>query len=196
MGFGLIFLGLICLLFFRYVPVELLGFIAIYKGLAKLVPYGRTFVFAKNSGIAMLAFSAVDAVLWFVQIADIATIPNTLALIMEYVHAALVVAFLMFLSDAFNDIATQCGYEKGISRAKLGKVLCLTYALSVVFTAFVPIVSIVTLIISLLLYIFYPFMTYGYYMMIVTDSILEKERIAIEAFDKRFGKKKNINGKK
>ena len=191
MGFGLIFLGLITLLLYRLLPVELLGFIAVYKGLNKLSQYGKDFAIAKSSSVILLIFSVADAFLWLCKMTDGINIPSVVFTVSEYIHAALIVVFFILLSNALFSIANDCGYEKGMKRAMLGKVLSAIYIVSVIACGIFPVLSFLSMLLSLILYVFYPFTVYGFYMMIVTDSILKKERIAIEAFDKRFGKNKN-----
>ena len=43
MGFGLIFLGWVTLLFFKVLPVGILGAFLMYKGLSKLCEYSEEF---------------------------------------------------------------------------------------------------------------------------------------------------------
>lgn len=192
MGFGLILPGLLSLLMFRLVPIELFGFAAAYKGLDKLSVYGKSFVRAKYASAAIVAFSAVDAVLWLCKVfslADIsdADVGDTVLSVLNVVHTALVTVFLVLLSLALCSIAKKCGYAKGEKRARFGIIFTAVYVVSLIIGAIVPSAAAVPMFFSILLYLYYPYTVYGFYMMIVTDDIIEKERIALEVFDKRFG---------
>lgn len=187
MGFGLILPGLLSLLMFRLVPVELFGFAAAYKGLDKLSVYGKDFVRAKYASAAIVAFSAVDAVLWLCKVFSLADISDTVLSVLNTVHTVLVAVFLVLLSLALCSIAKKCGYAKGEKRARFGIIFTAVYVVSLIIGAIVPSAAAVPMFFSILLYLYYPYTVYGFYMMIVTDDIIEKERIALEVFDKRFG---------
>lgn len=187
MGFGLILPGILSLLMYRLVPIELFGFAAAYKGLDKLSAYGKSFVRAKYASAALVAFSAVDAVIWLCKVFSLADNGDTVLSVLNVVHTALVTVFLVLLSLALCSIAKKCGYAKGEKRAKFGIIFTAVYVVSLIIGAIVPSAAAVPMFFSILLYLYYPYTVYGFYMMIVTDDIIEKERIALEVFDKRFG---------
>ena len=190
MGFGLILPGLLSLLMFRLVPIELFGFAAAYKGLDKLSVYGADFVRARYACAAVIVFSFVDAVLWVCKVFGVFEVGETVFEVFNTVHTVLILIFLVLLSLALRSVAKSCGYTKGEKRAVFGIVFCAVYCVSLIIGAIFPPASAVAMLFSILLYIYYAFAVYGFYMMIVTDDIIEKEKIAIEVFDKRFGRKK------
>ena len=64
MGFGLVFIGYATLLFFKIIPIEIIGFFIIYLGLDKLQASEPSFKYAKYASVYMFFESALSSLLW------------------------------------------------------------------------------------------------------------------------------------
>ncbi len=199
MGFGLICAGYSTLLFMRLVPVELIGFIFVLKGLMKLRNFNRFFNFAEKSVYPILLFSFIDCIYWIINYFGIATIGGADG-ILTYVHRIVYLPFYLFLFAALRSISNEVGYPKGMKRASLAMstaiVYYLVFALSrITMAGFERYFVIAEYLFYLLLVIITESAIYTCYRAITTDEAEQKEEEELAKFEARFGKNRNKNSK-
>lgn len=196
MGFGMLFAGYATLLMFRSIPIELIGFFVIYLALDKLQSACGSFRFAKYVSVYLFFEAILSSAMWLCNFAgiDVALFENPTFLAAETVlyHGGLL-AFHFALYRGFSDISKMTGYEKGIKRTRFCFAATLIFYTGELTTALVPAVAkyialplavfqILWLLLNLLL-------IFGAYMMIVSDSALEKEE---KKYNDYLAKHKNI----
>ncbi len=193
MGFGLICAGLLTLLFLRIIPAELVGFAAISKGLGMLKGYNSFFRAALYSSYALIAFSAVDAVIWVLKIAGVMQDILWLESLLSYLHLFLLIPFQMFLFRGLSALSKELGYDKGVKRSSLALAVmgafCLVTVLSL---AGISVFGTAGMLMELANIAFCEFAVYTCYKGITTDEAEKREEEKIEKFQKQFsrGKKK------
>lgn len=194
MGFGLICAGYTTLLFLRTIPAELIGFFVIACGLSRLSGYNVFFKAALYATYAMLAFSAVDAVVWTLGMAGMIAKESIVNNVMSYVHILLLLPFHLFLFRALRTISESLEYGKGVRRATFAMSLVSVYYVIYVLSLMkFPLFGQYLVLTEFLLYIVCIFVTlsavYTCYKAITTDEAEKKEEEKLEKYEKRFGKK-------
>ncbi len=197
MGFGLIFLGYLSLLFFKAIPIELLGFYAIYIGLEKLGGYNKYFKYAKYACIYMFALSAALSAVWIARVTGLRPdfIDSTLYIYSEQIiyHIGLAI-FHALLYKAIYEICRSVGYFKGKSRTKFALVTMIIFYVGELLMAFLPKFSGYLMkpvfAFQIIWYIVTALLIYSCYMRICTDEQLEREKKKLAEFDAKYGKKK------
>ena len=203
MGFGLIFLGWVTLLFFKVLPVGILGAFLMYKGLSKLCEYSEEFCKAKKACAVLGVYFAVFGVLWTLDIVGVFRFTEIKALVYadELVYYVVLMVFSYFLYRALGDISRQTGFEKGMLREQRCRSLLIVF---VIFTA----VRVVGYFIGMEMYLRLPLMIYelfwlGYsamyiyscYMMIATQEIIDDEIKKMKEYDEKYSMLKRKSGK-
>lgn len=194
MGFGLICAGYTTLFFLRTIPAELIGFFVIARGLRKLSGYNVFFKAALYVAYALLAFSAVDAVVWTLGMAGVIAKESIVNNVMSYVHILLLLPFHLFLFRALRTISESLGYTRGARRATFAMSLVSVYYVVYVLSLMkFPLFGQYLMLTEFLLYIVCIFVTlsavYTCYRAITTDEAEKKEEEKLEKYEKRFGKK-------
>lgn len=195
MGFGLICAGYLTLLFFRTVPAELLGFIAIYKGLSKLSQYNTFFRVALYSSLSIIVFSLVDAVIWALSISGIIEISPNLENILSYIHLLLLLPFHIFLFGALRTLCKELSFNKGLRRAVLACSVTVTYYIVYIVSLLnIQNIGIYLTFLSLIMF-FVNFITtemavYCCYRAITTDEAEKKEEEKLKYFQNQFSRNK------
>lgn len=194
MGFGLIFMGWATLLFFKVLPIGIVGCILMLKGLEKLEGYGKSFAMAKNACIAFLAYFVIYGLLWTANITGIFDYTAYKVILYgdEIVYYIVLCVYSLFLYRALEDISKQTGFDKGMLRAKRASSLVIVFVLfSLVRFALIPfgyeMYLRFPLIVFELLWMLYTCMyLYSCYMMIATDEIIEEENRKMREYDEKY----------
>ena len=206
MGFGLIFAGYITLLFFKIMPPAMaVGAYLMYKGLKKLVPYGKKFLYASNTAAFLLGYYVLYIGIWIARFAGFGegiVSSKLFGLCDDVIYYGILLVFHIFLYGALLGISRECGYDKGIKRAYMSKMLmALFYVFTIINIAlslldvasYIPFASFI----CQLSWIFYTSLyIYGCYMRIATDEIIEKEERKIAEYDRKYGNGLKISRKK
>lgn len=194
MGFGLIFLGWITLLFFKILPVGILGAYLMYRGLNRLSEYGEGFVKAKKSCAVLLGYFVLFGIMWVLDIMGVFRFTEIKALVYadEVLYYVTLLAFSYFLYKALGKISRETGFEKGIKREQKCISLLIVF---VIFTA----ARIVSYFLGIEMYLRLPMLVYelfwlGYsamyiyscYMMIATQEIIDDENKKMREYDEKY----------
>lgn len=197
MGFGLICAGYLTLLFFRTVPAELFGFIAICKGLSKLSQYNNYFKTALYTSFVIVAFSVFDAVIWALGISGILEMSQGLENILSYIHLLLLFPFHIFLFGGLSSLSKELSFTKGVKRAVFASSVTVTYYIIYIVSLLkIQNIGIYLAFLSFVMF-FVNFITtesavYCCYRAITTDEAEKKEEEKLKRFQNQFGRgKKN-----
>lgn len=194
MGFGLIFMGWATLLFFKVLPIGIIGCILMLKGLEKLEVYGKSFTKAKYACIAFLAYFVLFGILWTLNLTGIFdyTAYKPLLYVDEIVYYLILCIYSIFLYRALEDISAQVCFDKGKLRAKRASSLVIVFVLfSALRFALIPFgyekYLRLPLVLFELLWMLYTCMyLYSCYMMIATDEIIEEENRKMREYDEKY----------
>lgn len=206
MGFGLIFAGFVTLLFFKTVPISLIGCAIMYKGLSNLCEYDEKFKKAKNACAAFFIYFCIYACLWFLNAFSIFnfTSNKTLLYADEFIYYFILCFFCFFLYTGLGSISKAVGFEKGVRRETLAKSFLYVFT---IMTATRFVLSIFKLEIYLrvpllffeLIWLIYSCVyIYSCYMMIATQEIIDEENKKMRQYDEKYSfrtKKKNLDKK-
>lgn len=200
MGFGLICAGYSTLIFLRLVPVEIIGFFFILKGLKKLAPFNRYFQYAKTSVYPILLFSLADVVFWILNFYKIAT-GDFVVDIFTYMHRLVLLPFYITLFYALRTISDSLGFTKGVKRATLGLSSVLVYYLVFVMAKLdIATISQYMKAAETVLYLVLFFVTElslgCCFRAITTDEAEQKEEEKLKKFEQTFGKNRGKGTKK
>ena len=202
MGFGLIFTGYITLLFFKVLPPAMLvGAYLMRRGLAKLARYGKKFGAAKDCASVLTVYFALYTAFWLGELFGVSQVLSLT--VFEYadtaVYLALLAVFHVLLYAALEQIARECGYEKGIKKIAFAKVLLAMFLafslLTLVLTAFsrAAVLSFASLLCQVVWYIHTAVLLYGFYMRVATQEIIDEEEKKLAEYDRhtiKIGRKK------
>lgn len=203
MGFGIIFIGYITLLFFKILPPAMLvGAYLMRRGLAKLSIYGKSFRMSCRLCEALMVYFALYTALWAGTLAGVTRVMSAswFLLVDSVIYYALLLAFHIALYAALEGIARECGYEKGIKKVYFSRVLLtMVYAFSV-FTLLLSGFGVAgyfrfaAFICQLVWYVYTIALLYGFYMRVATQEIIDEEEKKIAELDaqiiaRRTGKK-------
>ena len=194
MGFGLIFLGWITLLFFRVVPIGIVGCYVMSRGLRKLCGYSEYFKKALYTCYAFLGYFTVFGILWTLDFAGVFSYSGY-----EYVlfadsafYNVVFIVFSFFLYKGLGDISKTVGFEKGKRR----EIFCVS--LLAVNSAFLMADMILQLtgtmqVTAMPLFLMEFFRIaysavyiYSCYMMIATQEIIDEEERKIREYDEKY----------
>lgn len=190
MGFGLICAGYTTMLFMRLIPAELIGFIVVAKGLSKLRDYNSFFKAALYCTYAIIAFSAVDAVIWIMNLLKIISLGAADELL-SYIHILFLLPFHFFLARATGTISEELSFAKGVRRSKLALAVTTVYYIISILTLLGVLGGYFGIILYLVNFLVTEICVYTCYMGITTDEDEKREEAKIEQFEKRFGRKKD-----
>jgi len=188
MGFGIIFLGYATLLFFKTIPVGLIGAYLMYKGLSKLSVYGEKFCKARNVSAVFFVYFAVYTVLWIANVlqTEIVAIADSL------VYYGIFCVFQIVLCNALESISGQVGYDKGIRKARVCKTATYVFiAASIVrivlsFFSLAGYMTVAMMFYELLLLFITASFIYSCYMMIATQDIIDEENKKMREYDEKY----------
>ena len=200
MGFGLIFCGYITLLFFKVLPPAMaVGLYAVYRGLKKLSPYGKSFRMCSGFSAALAVYYVLFSAVWlgrmFGVFEGILNAPF-FGLCDDILYYALLFGFHLTLYMAIEGISRECGYEKGIKKVYFSRVLlAMFYVLTLIniplyyfgVKSYLPLACFLC---ELVWIIYTALLIYGCYMRIATDEIIEEEEKKIAAYNARMSNKK------
>ncbi len=192
MGFGLIFIGYVTLLILKIMPPAMaIGSFVMYRGFKKLEKYDKYFALASYLSIALTVYYAVYTLFWLRFPFDVF---NTTAFTLtdDIVYYALLLAFHICLYKALENISRYCGYDKGVKRAYMSRVLmAMTYVLTaaniplriMAINSYLPLAALI----CYFAWIMYTgIFIYGCYMRIATDEIIEEEEKKLREYDEKY----------
>lgn len=194
MGFGVIFLGYVTLLFFKIVPVGLIGTYLMYRGLSKLSVYGENFVRARGVSAVFFLYFAVYTAFWTANIFGFSDImqTKTFAFVDSLIYYAVFCVFQIALCRALCQISRDAGYDKGTGKARV----CMTATYVFAATMLVYIVlsffslsgymPIAMMFYELLLLCYTAAYVYSCYMMIATQEIIDEENKKMREYDEKY----------
>ncbi len=195
MGFGLLFVGYLSLLFFKVLPPAMLaGAILMTAGLKKLTEYGASFRRAYVAGAALSAYFLIYTALWGMWLIGTAPFFDSKIFLLadELVYKLILLVFHLLTYAAIEDIGRSCGYEKGINKTRFCRALLVmylfTWALSVCLPKAFPAGTLVIaqLIVELAFLVVTASLIYGCYMRITTGELLEEEEKKLRAYDEKY----------
>lgn len=194
MGFGLICAGYSTLIFLRLVPVEIIGFYFVLKGLRMLKSYNIYFGYALKCIYPILLFSLVD-VIYFILRLTTGLDSGLAADIFTYLHRLVLLPFYITLFPALRKISLDVGYVKGVKRATLAMSTTIVYYLVFAFSKLdLGDISQYLYAAEIIMFLFLFFITesavYTCFRAITTDEAEKKEEEQLQKFEERFGKKK------
>lgn len=196
MGFGLIFAGYITLLFFKVMPPAMaVGAYLMYRGLVKLRDYGKNFLYASYAAAGLIGYYLVYCSVWIFRMAgfgeEIVT-STAFMLCDDVVYYAVLLVFHVFLYAGLLDISKQCGYDKGIKKAYMSRVLtAMFYVLTAVniplyYLGIVTYLPLACFLCQAVWIIYTAVYIYGCYMRIATDEIIAEEEKKIAQYDAKY----------
>ena len=194
MGFGLIFLGWITLLFFRAVPIGILGCYLMSKGLAKLCGYSDYFKKALYACYVFLGSFIVFGVLWVLEYTEIFSYSKYeyARLADAFVYNVAFIAFSYFLYKGLGDISGAVGFEKGKRREKFCiSLLAVNSAFFVAdvilqLTGTLQVTSMPLFLMEFFRIAYSAIYIYSCYMMIATQEIIDEEERKIREYDEKY----------
>lgn len=197
MGFGIIFLGYLSLLFFKAIPIELIGFYAIYAGLERLEGYNKYFKGAKYAAGFLFILSVPISAAWIAKVAGVMTelLSSSAYIYTEQIvyHLGLAV-FHLLLYKALYEISRSVGYFGGKKKAKFALVTMIIFYVGELCMAIIPKISGYLMkpvfAFQIIWFIATAALIYGCYMRICTDEQLAREKKKIAEFDAKYGQKK------
>ena len=203
MGFGLLFLGYVTLLFFKIVPVGVLGAYLMHRALSKLSPYGENFVKAKNISRVMFVYFALYTVLWVLNTFGFSGIFSSYVFVIcdMLLYYGIFCTFNICLCKALSDISRQTGYEKGERKAKVCITASYVFAVGVIIRGFLYFfsasgyVAFTLAVYEFVLLVMTTAFIYCCYMMIATDEIIDEENKKIREYDEKYSMLKRKKGK-
>ena len=203
MGFGLLFSGWITLLFFKVVPIGIVGALLMYKGLCKLSEHSEGFDKAKKACIALEVYFVIFGIMWILDISQVFRFTEKTALIYadEILYYSVLCIFSYYLYKGLGDICRQTGFDKGIMREHRCNSLLIVF---IIFTAVrligyffgIEMYLRLPLVIFELFWLGYSGMyIYSCYMMIATQEIIDEEIKKMKEYDEKYSMLKRKNSK-
>lgn len=206
MGFGLLFIGYATILFFKVMPPAMfIGAYLMYRALNKLSAYGKGFgkaaVFAGILGI----YHALYTVLWIVSSLgyfDGIMTSKLFVLCDDILYYGLLLVFHMFMYSGILEISEFCGYDKGIKKVYMSRVLmAMFYAFAIIslplnyfgIQSYIPLAHFICQIVWIIYTVVF---IYGCYMRIATQEIIDEEERKIAEYDAKYGYKRSKTKKK
>lgn len=192
MGFGLIFLGWSTLLFFKIIPVGVVGCFLMLKGLDKLDGYNKYFEYAKKAGCALSVYFVLYTVFWILDFVGILPFSELFTTIDAIVYYTALCVFSYFLYRALGEISRTVGFEKGIKREQRAVAMLIVFVIfTAVKLALVPFgmakYFTFPLIALELIWLVYTCMyIYSCYMMIATQEIIDDENKKMREYDEKY----------
>ena len=206
MGFGLLFAGYITLLFFKIMPPAMaVGAYLMYKGLKKLEIYGKNFLYAANSAALLLAYYILYIGVWIMRFAGIGkgvVSGKIFGFCDDIVYYGILLVFHIFLYCSLLEISRECGYDKGIKRAYMSRMLMAMFyiftVINIAFSSFniVSYIPFASYICQLAWIVYTALFIYGCYMRIATDEIIQDEEKKIAEYDRKYGNGIKISRRK
>lgn len=202
MGFGLLFAGYVTLLFFKVMPpVMIIGALVMYKGLKKLSGFGEKFGTAADFAAVLGIYYALYTALWIgtsVGFMDGLLTNKMFVLIDDVVYYGILLAFHICLYNGLLDISRFCGYDKGIKKSYMSRVLmAMFYAFAIIniplsyfgIQSYIPLAHFICQIVWI---VYSAVFIYGCYMRIATDEIIAEEEKKIAEYDAKYGYKRKL----
>lgn len=194
MGFGLLFLGYVTLVFLKIVPVGLLGAYLMYRGLVKLCPYGENFVKARKMSEVFFIYFAIYTAFWTANTFGFSSLlQNELFVLFDtIVYYGVFCVFSTYLIRALADISEQTGYQKGKRKATVCinavYVLVLVVVVKTVLSVFnlSGYMTLPALLYEFVLLIVNSEFIYSCYMMIATEEIINEENKKMREYDEKY----------
>lgn len=201
MGFGLIFLGYLTLLFFKILPIGILGTLLMYRGLTKLSGYGKYFVMAKNACLVFFIYFVIYGAFWLSAFTGMSDIAQTTLFknLDDIIYYGILLVYSFLLYKALGGISRDVGFEKGVRREKSCTSCLYVFAgmtvLRIILTlcSFTEIASYLTIALLFfeLLWLAYTCVyLYSCYMMIATQEIIDDEDKKMREYDEKFSLRK------
>ncbi len=203
MGFGLIFSGWSTLLFFKVIPIGVIGCLLMLKGLLMLEGYNKYFVYAKRACYVLSVCFVVYTVFWILDFVNILPFGDVFTTIDGIVYCSSFCVFSYFLYKALGDISRLVGFDKGIKREQRATSLLIVFVLftliKLVLTPFElsKYLSYPLIALEIILLLYTCIYLYSCYMMIATQEIIDYENKKIREYDEKhyFRTKKNNKSK-
>lgn len=194
MGFGVIFLGYVTLLFFKIVPVGIIGAYLMYRGLSRLSVYGKEFERARNMSAVFFLYFAVYTLFWTGNTFGFFNILSDTRFILcdSLVYYAIFCVFQIMLCNALKGICITTEYDKGVKKAKLCMTATYVFAAASIirivlsFFSLAGYMALPMLLYELLLLIYTAAFVYSCYMMIATQEIIDEENRKMREYDEKY----------
>ena len=194
MGFGLVFCGWITLLFFKILPLGILGAFLMYKGLCKLSGYSQYFVKARKASLILEIYFIAFGVFWTFDIAGVFRFTQIKAVVYadELLYYAILGVFSYFLYKGLGDISTQTGFDKGIKREQKCISLLLVFVVFTIlriagyFMGIEAYLRLPLLVFELFWLCYSGMYIYSCYMMIATQEIIDEENKKMRQYDEKY----------
>ena len=194
MGFGLIFMGWVTLLFFKIMPVGIAGSLLMHRGLCKLSQYGEAFVRAKHACEGLLAYFVLFGVMWTLDITGVFRFTQNRVLVYadEILYYVVLLIFAYYLYKGLGDISRQTGFDKGIARERKCISLLLVFMVfsavrvGAYFFGIEMYLRLPMLIYEMLWLVYSAVYIYSCYMMIATQEIIDDENRKMREYDEKY----------
>ena len=206
MGFGLIFAGYITLLFFKIMPPAMaVGAYLMHKGLKKLEMYGKNFLYAANTAAVLCGYYVLNTCVWIIRFSGIGkgiVSGKAFGFCDDVIYYGILLVFHIFLYSALLGISRECGYDKGIKRTYMSRMLMTMFyiftVINIVFSAFdvVSYIPFASYICQIAWILYTSVFIYGCYMRIATDELIQDEEKKIAEYDRKYGNGLKIHRKK
>ena len=205
MGFGLLFAGYATLLFFKVMPPAMaVGAYVMYRGLHKLSAYGKNFGRAANMAALTGIYHVIFTIVWIVSSLGFAEgifTSKVFVLCDDTLYYGLLLALHIFMYNGLLDISKFCGYDKGVKKAYMSRVLMVMFyvvaAINIPLNFFeiqsyMPLAHFICQIVWIIYTAVY---IYGCYMRIATDEIIAEEERKIAEYDAKYAYKRKTKKK-
>lgn len=205
MGFGLIFIGYITLLFFKVMPPAMaVGAYLMHRGLKKLSIYGKSFEKAAYASAVLCGYYVLYCGIWLVRFSGLGDgifSGKVFTFCDDILYYGILLAFHIFMYAAFENMSRECGFLKGIKKAYMSRVLmAMFYVLTAInipmylfgVKSYMPFACTVCQFVWIIYTSVY---VYSCYMNFVTDEVLAEEQKKIAEYDAKYGYKKAASGK-
>lgn len=201
MGFGLLCVGYLCLMLFRVIPIEPIGFYLITLACDKLTAHDRSFRHVRTAAGFMFFESLVGAFLWIDGIVGIlpsGALSERINTVENAVYHIGLAVFHLLLCMAVASISRSVGYDGGKRNSRICFVATVIFYIGELLT-FVPslraFLPLPLALFQLIWYVLSILMLVGCYRMIVTDEMLEREEKKYNEFLNKYGKKRTVENK-
>ena len=194
MGFGLLFCGWVTLLFFKVLPVGIIGCILMLKGIVKLEEYNQSFKKTKYACIAFLVYFLLYGVLWVLDLSGVyGFMSNSLLLHAdELCYYIILSVYSLFLYSSLGAISEDVEFDKGIVRAKRASSLVIVFAvftaLRVFFSGFIfeGYLRLALFFFEIVWLVYTAIYLYSCYMMIANEEIINDEMKKMREYDAKY----------
>ena len=206
MGFGLVFIGYITLVFFKILPPAMaLGAYFMYKGFKKLKLYNRAFEVSTYLSAVLFGYHILYSTLWasrFFRAFEGVFSSKIFILCDDIIYYCLLLLLHIFMYRGLEEICKFCGYHKGIKKVYMSRVITtMVYALTIInvpisLTNNAGYLPFALLLCQLVWIVYTSALIYSCYMRIATEEIIQEEEKKIAEYDAKHAYKSTKTSKK